>query len=111
MNHNWIHRLIFAFSAPSDSLPLPLNTHRTSSDVRRDDKTRAIVSDLHREVAGAHTIVSDIRREMVKSLEGAGSQHRSVSVTRTPPRNVHLTLDRLRIGQRSRRSPAVESNV
>jgi len=83
----------------------------TSSDVRHDVKTRAIISDVHREVTDTHAIVSDMRREMVKSQEGAGSQHRSVSVTRTPPPNVHSALDRLRIGQRSHRSPAVESSV
>jgi len=109
-DYKWIHCLILAFSAPG-SLPPPLDLHGTSPDVRHDVKTRAIVSDVHREVADTHVIVSDIRREMLKSQEGAGSQHRSVSVTRTPPPNVHLALHRLKICQQSRSLLSPASNV
>jgi len=63
-----MNRLIFAFSAPNDSLPPPLNTQGTSSDVRHDDKTRATVSDIRREVADTHAKVSDIRG-MLKSRD------------------------------------------
>jgi len=61
-----------------------------------------MVSEVHRGVADTHAIVSDIRREMLKSKEEAGSQHRSVRVTRIPSRSVHLVLDRLKTGQRFR---------
>jgi len=72
-------------------------------DVRHDAKTRAIVSEVHREVADTRAIVSDLRREILKGQEGVtSSQHRSVSVTRTLSPNTHLQLHRLEIGQRSR---------
>jgi len=100
-----------AFSAPGESLPPLLNPHRTSSDVRHDVKTRAIVSEVHRGVADTHAIVSDIRREMLKSQGEVGSQHRSVSVTRIPPPSVHLVLDRLKIGQRSHPLLSLASNI
>jgi len=66
--------------------------HVTSSDVRHDAKTRAIVSEVHREVA-------DLRREVLKSQEGVGDQDRSVSITCTPSPNTDLSLHRLKIGQ------------
>jgi len=72
-----------------------------TSDVRHDVRTRAIISEVHREVADTRAIVSDLRREVLKSQEGAGSQHQSVSVTRTSSQNTDLLLYRLKIGQRS----------
>jgi len=93
-------RLIFTFSAPGEPLPPLSNTHG-APDVRHDVKTRAIVSEVHREVADTRAIVSDLRREMLKGQEGVSSQHRSVSVTRTLSPNTCLQLDRLKIGQRS----------
>jgi len=93
---------MFTFSAPGESPPPLLNAHGTSSDVRRDIKTRAVVSEVHREVVDTHAIVSDIHRKILESQEGAGNQHQSVNITRTRWRNTHLPLHRFKIGQRSR---------
>jgi len=92
---------MFAFSAPGEPPTPSLNTRGTSSDVRHDVKTHAIVSEIHREVADTRAIVSDIHHKMLESQEGTGSEHRSVSVTRTSSANTHLPFRRLKIGQRS----------
>jgi len=47
-------------------------------------RTSAVVSEVHRDVAGTHTMVSDIHHNMLKSQEGTNGQHRSVSDMRTP---------------------------
>jgi len=71
-----------------------LNAHGTS-DVRHDVKTRAIVSEVYREV-------TDLRREVLKGQEGAGGQRQFVSVSRTLSPNTRLPLNRLKIGQHYR---------
>jgi len=44
-------------------------------------KTHAVVSGVQRDVADTHTMVSEIRREMLGSREGSDDQRRSVSDT------------------------------
>jgi tetratricopeptide (TPR) repeat protein len=53
------------------------SAHRAASDVRG----YIVVSEVQRNVAETHAIVSDIRREMVKSQEGVDDQRRLVSDT------------------------------
>ena len=68
-----------ASSAPGKSpSPVPRNTRGTILNIRHD-----AVSEVHRDVVNTQTMVSDIRH-MLKSQEGAGSQHLSVSVTHAP---------------------------
>ena len=84
--------LVFAFSAPGESPPLPNNMYETSSDV---------VSELQRDVVNTQTLVRDIHN-LLKGKEGAGGQLHSVSVTRIlPPPTKHSLLLRLKIGQHS----------
>jgi len=94
LDYRRIRCLTFAPSAPGESSLPPLNAHG-ASDVRHDVRTRAIISEVRREV-------TDLRREVLKTQEGAGSQHRSVSVTPTPSPDADLPLYRPGIGQRSR---------
>jgi len=102
MGFKWTRCLIFGFSAPDESVPPLLNAHATSSDVRRDATTRAVVSEVHHEVVDTRAMVSEIHRKMLESQEGAGGEHQSVSVIRILSPNTRLLLDRLGIGQRSR---------
>jgi len=80
-----------------------VNTRTLVSDVHHDVvNTHTLVSDVHHGVLDTHAIVSDIHRNILKSQEGTDSQHRSVSVARSLSPRIHLQLDRLKIGQRSR---------
>lgn len=96
--YNWTRclHLVFAFSAPGESPPLPKNTHGASSSSRRD-----VVSEVHRDVVNTQTLIYDIHN-LLKSQEGAGGQFQLVSVTRIlPPPTKHSSLLRLKIGQHS----------
>jgi len=80
-----------------------VNTHALVSDVHHDVvNTHTLVSDVHHGVLNTHAIVSDIHWNILKSREGTDSQHQLVSVARSLSPSIHLQLDRLKIGQRSR---------
>jgi len=64
-------------------------------------KTRAIVSELEHNVTGAHTMVSEIHRTVVKGQEGGGSKDASVSDTWTVFTAGQCSmLPRLKLGQK-----------
>ena len=94
--------LKFVFSAPGESLSLPLrNAHEAVPDIRRDIvKTRAIVSGLDSNVTSTHTMVSDIHRTMVKGQEGGDDKALLVSDTRA----VSITEHILTVAQNQARS-------
>ena len=103
LGYKWVQRLTIASSAPGESsLPLPRNTNGAISDIRQDVvKTRAMVSEVHRDVAN---MVSDIHRNVLKGQEGTDNRHQPVSVICTLLRyrtNKRSPFPRLKAGQQS----------
>ena len=83
---------------------LGLNIYVAVSDVRDD------VTKTHTVVADTHAVVSDIRRKMMGSQEGADERRRSVSDIQTRPTTKYV----LTVAQdqtRSAISAANESNI